>query len=135
MIVFLAEMAEPNMAKCRSGIIGECLSTGIVAQVTGRTKDAVLQVLRIIALLKHLHTVIISQALHHLRIRDATLTDSADILGKLLCQSETVLYIRDEGSEVAIVDAIHVWLQFGVLKVPVVVHLQENLQPQLMSHF
>ena len=58
MIIFLAEMAEPNMAKCRSGIIGECLSTGIIAQVTGRTKDAVLLVLRIIALLKHLNTVI-----------------------------------------------------------------------------
>ena len=58
MIVFLAQMAKPYMSEVLSGILSKCLSTGIIAEMTIRSENAFLQILRIIALLQHLYAMI-----------------------------------------------------------------------------
>ena len=58
MIVLLAEMAEPDMAKDWCGIIGQCIGTVIIAEMTVRSQNAILQILRIRSLLKHLHAMV-----------------------------------------------------------------------------
>jgi hypothetical protein len=58
MIVLLAEMAEPHMLERRRGVLGDGQTTIVIAQMTCRSIDAVLQMLRIRSLQKHLHVVV-----------------------------------------------------------------------------
>ena len=46
---------------------------------------------------------------------------------------QRVVDIRLEGTEVTVVDTIHVRSQFGVLRICLRVHLQQYLQSDLMS--
>ena len=58
MIILLAEMAEPYVAEARSGEIGKRMGTLIITEMTVRTQDSLLQILRIFSRLKHLHAIV-----------------------------------------------------------------------------
>ena len=58
MIILLTEMAEPYVAEARSGEVGKRMGTLIIAEMTVRTQDSLLQILRIFSSLKHLHTIV-----------------------------------------------------------------------------
>ena len=58
MVVFLAEVAEPYVAKSRRGIIGQRMTTRHITQMAIGTQDAILEILRIMPLQEHLLAVV-----------------------------------------------------------------------------
>ena len=58
MIVLLAEVAEPDVAQLVGGEMSKCLATGIIAEMSRRSQDAFLEILRIVALQEHLDAMV-----------------------------------------------------------------------------
>ena len=59
-------------------------------------------------------------------------TDPNVRIGKL--DNGLTYYIRHKGSEVTVIDSVHIRLQLSIFEVTFAMHLQKNLQSQLMSH-
>ena len=67
-------------------------------------------------------------------IADTTLAHRAHTFRQTLGETEAVVHVGDESTEVAVVDAVHVRLYIGVFKVLLAVHLQQSLQSEFVCH-